>query len=300
MLEKEFPEISFRFCTSEEELLRALPDAELLIGTHVRDYMLDVAPNLKFIQSFFAGMDHYNLKRMEQSGIVVANARGLAVSNFSEWVIGAMIMMARSFNLIAKNNARKVWFKPEQGEIAGRTLGILGLGAIGREVAKKASLLGMHVIAVKRTPGEQSEGVSELFMQAQMDEVLERSDFVVNLLPHTPETHELIDRRSFARMKPTASFINPGRGKTVKEADMIEALQNKTIKNCMLDVYYNEPLQEDSPLWDMENVFITPHVAGENVDYVEKGLPIIRHNLACYLSGNYGDMMNIVSSERGY
>lgn len=298
MLEREFPDVNFRICANERELLDSLPEAEILIATRVSAEMLQAAPRLRWLQSFLAGMDHYPLKEIQERGIILTSGRGIAVSHFSEYVICALIMLARNFPLIAKNQNLKKWQKTEQREICGATLGILGYGAIGREVAKKAAMMGMRVIALKRTAGE-AEDVQELYTPDRMDEVFKKSDYIVNLLPNTPETRRIVARKYFDLMKPTASFINVGRGKTINEDDLMEALQTKRIRGFVGDVFFNEPLAQISPLWEMENVFITPHVAGENINYVQKSLDIIRHNLVVYLSGK-GEMMNVVDMKRGY
>jgi D-2-hydroxyacid dehydrogenase (NADP+) len=298
VLAKEFPEISFEVCTNEKELLNRLPKAEILIGTHVTEKMLRVATRLKWIQSFFAGVDHYPLKEMEKRGLILTSGRGIAAINLSEYVICALIMLARNFSVIAKNQKNKKWDKIKQSEINGTTLGILGLGAIGKEVAKKAVSMGMNVIALKKT-FEETDYVEELYTPERMDEIFRKSDYVVNLLPYLPETQKVVDRKYFNLMKPTASFVNVSRGKTVNEEDLIEALKSKKIKGLVSDVFYNEPLPQTSPLWEMENVFITPHIAGESIKYIEKALEIIRHNLSIYLSRE-GELLNRVDFKKGY
>ncbi|MCR4442009.1 MAG: D-2-hydroxyacid dehydrogenase [Peptococcaceae bacterium] len=298
-LAKEFPEVSFEVCTSEENLTAVLAGAEILITTPCTVEMLQAAPGLKWIQSLFAGIDSYPLKEIERRGIILTCGRSIATIHIAEYVICALIMLARNFPLFAKNQGIKKWDRSiDQDEINGTTLGILGLGAIGREVAKRAAGMGMKVVAVKRNP-EETGFVDELYTPEKMSEVFKKSDYVVNLLPYTPENEKLIDRRYFELMKPTASFINVGRGKTVNEQDLIEALRTKKIKGMVSDVFYEEPLDPSSPLWEMENVFITPHVAGNSIKYLEKSLGVLRHNLRAYLRGK-GELLNVVDFERGY
>ena len=269
-----------------------------MLGTFFDEKMLSRASRIKWVQSFMAGIDNYPLKEMEKRDIILTSGRGIHVINIPEYVICALIMIARNFPVIAKNQNNKNWIVVEQDEIFGATLGILGLGVIGSELAKKANLMGMKVIALKKT-FEQKDYVEELYTPDKMDEIFKKSDYIVNLLPYSPETDKIINKKYFNLMKSTASFINVGRGKTVDEEDLIEALRAKKIKGLVSDVFYNEPLPESSPLWEMENVFITPHVAGQSINYIDKALGIIRHNLEVYLSGE-GEYLNRIDYKRGY
>ena len=298
VLAKEFPDVEFEAITSEKELLHRLPEAEIMLGTFFDEKMLSRASRIKWVQSFMAGIDNYPLKEMGKRDIILTSGRGIHVINIPEYVICALIMLARNFLVMAKSQNNKEWIVVEQDEIFGATLGILGLGAIGSELAKKANLMGMRVIALKKT-FEQKDYVEELYTPDKMDEIFKKSDYIVNLLPYLPETDKIINKKYFNLMKPTASFISVGRGKTVDEEDLIEVLRAKKIKGLVSDVFYEEPLPEESPLWEMENVFITPHVAGQSIKYIEKALGIIRHNLGVYLSGE-GEYLNRIDYKRGY
>ena len=297
-LANEFSNIEFEVITSKKELLDRLPEAEIMLGTFFNEEMIRIAPRLKWVQSFMAGIDNYPLKEMEEKGIILTSGKGVHKINISEYVICSLIMLARNFPVIAKNQNNRKWIVVDQDEIYGATLGILGLGAIGSELAKKAHSMGMKVIASKKTY-EKKEFVDELYTPDKMEEIFKKSDYIVNLLPYIPETDKIINRKYFNLMKPTASFISVGRGKTVDEEDLIEALRTKKIKGLVSDVFYKEPLPEESPLWEMENVFITPHIAGQSVKYIEKALGIIRHNLGVYLSGK-GEYLNRIDYKKGY
>jgi phosphoglycerate dehydrogenase-like enzyme len=172
------------------------------------------------------------------------------------------------------------------------------LGSIGQEIARKASILGMRVIGVKNNPGP-LQGVDHVYGPAEMKEVFGKSDYVINLLPGTPATKGLIDKEFFSSMRRSACFINLGRGSTVNQADLIDALQTNTIRALVSDVYEVEPLPGDSPLWHLDNVILTPHIAGISPQYLERALDIIRHNLQVYVNQS-GEMMNVVDLSRGY
>jgi phosphoglycerate dehydrogenase-like enzyme len=156
----------------------------------------------------------------------------------------------------------------------------------------------MRVIGVRRTAAPMAD-VDEVYGQEEMGRVFERSDYIVNLLPWTPDTEKMIDRRSFDLMKPTACFINMGRGQTVNETDLIAALQQKKIRAMMSDVYETEPLPADSPLWALDNVIISPHVCGMTPHYMDRAMEIIDHNLKAYVRGQ-GEIMNVVDLTYGY
>ena len=297
-LAREFSDVEFEVFTNKNDFFNRLSEAEIIIGTYFNEKMLGIASQLKWFQSLNSGVDGYPLKEMEKRKIVLTSGRGIHTINIPEYVICVLIMLARNFTVMVKNQNNKKWVVIEQNEIFGTTLGILGLGAIGSELAQKANLMGMKVIALKRTY-EKKAYVEELYTPDKMDEIFKKSDYIVNLLPYSPETDKIINKKYFNLMKPTASFINVGRGKTVDEEDLIEALRTKKIKGLVSDVFYNEPLPETSPLWEMENVFITPHVAGQSIKYIEKALGIIRHNLEVYLSGK-GEYLNRIDYKKGY
>ena len=156
----------------------------------------------------------------------------------------------------------------------------------------------MRVIGVKNTP-RPLEWVERVYGPKEMGEVFKQSDYVINLLPDTQETRGLIDKTFFGLMKKSACFINLGRGSTVNQADLIDALRAQTIRAMVSDVYEAEPLPADSPLWQLENVILTPHVAGVSPQYLQRAMDIIRHNLQVYL-GRTGRMMNLVDLKLGY
>jgi phosphoglycerate dehydrogenase-like enzyme len=299
-LRNHYPQLQILQCTDHEEILEHLCQTEILITFLLcTPQMLSAAPKLKWIQAISAGVDYMDLDEIRRRGILLTNGRGIHRIHMAEFAIAAMINLARGFHIMFRNQIKKKWDRNvPQREINGATLGILGLGAIGAEIAKKATAMGMHVIGVKRTPAP-VEDVEAVFGSDRMDPVFQRSDFIINLLPYTPATHKLIDRRCFEQMKPTACFINLGRGRTVNEADLIEALQGGKIKAMASDVYYEEPLPADSPLWDLENVILAPHICGVSPRYNDRAMEIIDHNLAVYLAGR-GEMINVVDLQAGY
>jgi len=288
-------------CADRKELESYLSRTEILVTLFAAPdaEMIRLAPNLNWIQALTAGVDFFPLKEIRQQEIMLTCGRGIHKIYIAEYAIAAMINLARNLHLMFRNQVEAKWDRSiPQDEIHGRTAGIIGLGSVGQEIARKASMLGMHVIGVKNT-SRPLEWVDQVYGPGDMGEVFKQSDYVINLLPATPQTRGLIDKTYFDLMQKSACFINLGRGATVKQADLIDALRTKTIRAAVCDVYEKEPLPAESPLWQMENVILTPHVAGVSPQYLQRALEIVRHNLAVYLSGA-GQMLNVVDLAKGY
>jgi len=299
-LQAGFPSVDMQECTSKQALQDALPQAEILVTFKCDQAMLDQAPELKWVQALSTGVDTFPVEELYKRGIILTSTTGMHAGHMSELALLAMLMLARNMHEIFKNQALRVWDrKMTQDEIAGKTVGILGLGSIGRETARKAAFLGMQVIGVKNRP-EAVDGVARVYSQEDMDEVFAQSDYVVNLLPLTEKTRQCIGREQFEGMPAGACFINLGRGGSVDEKALIQALENGRLRAAFCDVFEQEPLPADSPFWDLDNVIIMPHIGGENTGYMHKAMPIIGHNLQAYLAGRADDMRNLYQPELGY
>jgi D-2-hydroxyacid dehydrogenase (NADP+) len=288
-------------CADREELKSCLPRSEILITlfSWPNAEMIQLASNLKWIQALTAGVDFFPLKEIKDRNIMLTCGRGIHKIYMAEYAIAAMINLARNFHQMFRNQLAGKWDRSvSQDETHGRTVGIIGLGSIGQEIARKASMLGMRVIGVKNTP-RPLEGVDQVYGPREMGEVFKQSDYVINLLPGTPAARGMIDKTFFGLMKKSACFIHLGRGSTVNQADLVDALRTKRIRALVSDVYEEEPLPADSPLWQMENVILTPHIAGVSPQYLQRAAEIIRHNLNVYVSGS-GQMINVVDMRRGY
>jgi phosphoglycerate dehydrogenase-like enzyme len=298
-LRSKYPGYEFVTCLDKDGVFQYLKDAEVLISFRCTHEMLDASPNLKWIQAISAGVDSLPLDEIKRRGIILTNGRGIHKIHMSEYAIAVMISLSRNMHILMRNQLNSLWnHSVPQGEIYGKTLGILGLGSIGREIAKKASLFGMKVTGIKNNP-EPVEYVDEVCSSDNMDMVFRQSDYIINLLPSTPETHRIIDDKYFSLMKKDACFINMGRGKTVNEEDLIKALQARKFRAMASDVYYEEPLDKNSPLWGLDNVILTPHICGESEKYEERAFEIVKHNMESYVSKS-GQMMNLIDLEIGY
>ena len=291
----------FVSCTDKSELMKHLPEMEILVifVAKFEAELLGLAPNLKWIQAITAGVDNLPLKEINDRRIILTNARGIHKIQMAEFTIAAMINFARNFHLMHRNQIKGVWDRSmPQAEIYGKVAGIIGLGSIGEEIARKASFFGMRVLGVRKNP-QPMKYVDQVYGIEEMDAVFQESDYIINLLPLTAGTQKIIDKDYFSAMKKTACFINIGRGPTVNQADLVDALKSNQIGGLVADVYEEEPLPEDSPLWKLENVILAPHIAGVSPNYMKRAMDVIRHNLKVYVSQS-GELMNFIDCSSGY
>jgi phosphoglycerate dehydrogenase-like enzyme len=258
-----------------------------------------LAPNLKWIQAITAGVDKLPLNEIKEREIILTNVRGVHKIHMAEYAIAAMINLARNFHVMHRNQLKGKWDRTmPQTEICGQVVGIVGLGSIGKEIADKASFFGMRVIGVQKDP-RAVENVERVYGPEEMDAVFKESDYVINLLPLTEDTKGIIDKRYFGLMKQTACFINIGRGPTVNQKDLVDALQAKRMAGLVADVYAEEPLAENHPLWKLKNVILTPHIAGASPNYMKRAMEIMQHNLKVYVEKS-GEMINMIDFKRAY
>lgn len=281
------PDGEVRFYETEEEMLRDGFDAEVLIswGRFTPNEFCNRCTDLRWIQSISAGTEGLDRLDAVRRGVPVTKMSGVHGVPMSETTLGYILYFLRGFDQIAADRRARRWHKPDAPaprECRDQTVGILGLGEIGGEVARRCSGLGMRVIGCRRSPHE-TPFVDEVYPADEIDRVLAASDFVVCLLPHTPETERSIGAARFAAMKPTAVFINIGRGAVVDHAALADALDRGTIAGAALDALDPEPLPPESPLWDMPNVLITPHCAADSPFYFYRAIPVICRNLDAYL-----------------
>ncbi|MED1471331.1 D-2-hydroxyacid dehydrogenase [Bacillus salipaludis] len=279
-----------------------LQDAEIIAGWKrgLEEYCLTSDSKLKWLQTWSAGVNSLPLEKLESKNVFVTSANGVHSYPISETIFGLMLGLTRKIHTYVKNQQSKKWHHANMGlELHEKTIGILGVGAIGKETAKIAKAFGMHVIGVRHS-GNPEEYVDEMYTPNELDALLPNCDYVVITMPLTKESYQLIGKEQFDQMKPSAFFINIGRGEIVVEKDLVHALQNGKIAGAGLDVFEKEPLTEDSPLWEMENVIITPHTSGSTEHYNQRVIEkILIPNLKSYLSGQTPSE-NLVDFSKGY
>jgi D-2-hydroxyacid dehydrogenase (NADP+) len=288
----------FKIVKGSQEACKYIEESEVYITFTLDKKHIMMGKNLKWIAVLYAGVEHLPLDLIKEKNILLTNGKGIAGTFMAEYVISMMIMLARNLKIVEKNSENKIWNNNiTQDQIFGKTVGILGLGSIGSKIAKNSKLLGMRVIGLKRTKTE-VDYVDKVYTGDEMGEIFSLSDYIVNVLPLTEKTQKIIDCKYFSLMNSESYYINIGRGKTTNEEDLIKALKENKIKGAALDVFYNEPLPKDNPLWDMKNVIITPHLSGISKIYIEKALDNLIPNFEAYRDNK--KMNNIINLEMGY
>ena len=271
---------------SRAELAERLPEADVLVVSGFwQNSLLENAPKLRFIQSIGAGVDQFDQAALRARGIRLANASGVNRNAVSEHAIACILALARQLHSGRDNQRQHIWrgmisdLSQREDELGGKTLLIVGLGAIGSRLAKLAKAFAMRVIGTKRDPSTAQGAADEVHTPDRLHELLPQADFVALTCPLTPQTTNLIDAIALAAMKPSAYLINMARGRCVDEPSLLAALQNGTIAGAAIDHFWDEPLPATSPFWDLENLLITPHTAGETRMYEENVLDILLENL---------------------
>lgn len=300
-------------------VLAAAADAEVYLGYGIAADLLRAAPGLGWVHSGAAGVGGSLSPEMLASPVLFTNSAGIHAEPMAETVLGMILFFGRGFDFAVANKSRGVWSTDPYyvagaplRELPDTTVGLVGFGGIGREIARRVAGLGARVMAVKRTrpePGEADlrpvrggeglEGAIELFHgPGGLEAVLEESDVVVLCAPETPETRGLLDAAALARMKDGALLINVGRGKLLDEDALVAELRSGRLRGAALDVFAQEPLVEGHPLWGMPNVLITPHVSGVTRGFWRRETDLILENIRRYLAGE--TLLNLVDKAAGY
>lgn len=294
-----FPSIQFTYQENWTE--EALQKAEILItyGEDLTDEIIEKAINVKWIMVMSAGMELMPFTAIEKQGIMVTNARGIHKIPMAEYTIGMLLQYEKKLKQLIENETDEMWDrKIEVGELNGKTMLILGAGAIGGEVARLGKAFRMTTLGVNRS-GKMVEHIDRLYALTELVEALPEADYIISVLPSTNETKDLLQKEHFQAMKNTAVFMNIGRGDLVKEEVLVEAMQKQELAHAILDVFDPEPLEKRHPFWSMENVTVTPHLSSKSSEYLPRTFSIFEQNLLIYLKGGR-DFINIINPQRGY
>jgi D-2-hydroxyacid dehydrogenase (NADP+) len=282
------------------EFNEMLAKAEVIVGFRPPSNVLNRAPRLKWIHTILAGVDHFLDKDIAASNIFVTNSKGIHGVQITEVIFEKMLMFVKMAPMYFDYQNQKKWERHILGRLYGKTLGIIGLGSIGARTAQIGKAFGMRVIGTRRSARKITKAsyVDVVYPRSQLDTLLKESDFVVMILPSTPETKNMIGERELSLMKPTAFLVNVGRGDTLDENALIRALQDKRIAGAGLDAFAVEPLPVESKLWSLPNVIISPHVSGPIEDYMQRTTDLFCKNLKLYVEGK--KLFNVVNKKRGY
>ena len=304
-LQQEFPHVNVVHLPDYKRVDEEIGDAEIVVAWSIRPEQIAAAKKLRWIHSPAAAVHQLIFPELVNSDIILTNAREVHGPVVAEHVIALIFALVKNIPGSVGLQEKHVWGQqilwdelPRVREVAGATLGLIGLGSIGGAVAKSAKALGMRVIAVREHPEKGSEGADAVFRPAQIDEVFRQSDYVVLAAPVTTSTKAIANAERLALMKDDACLINVARGPLVDETALSAALREKKIGGAALDVFPKEPLAADSPLWDVPNLLITPHTAALSEKLWERHYALFSENLRRHLAGQ--PLLAAVDKWKGY
>ncbi|MGL9728835.1 phosphoglycerate dehydrogenase [Enterococcus sp. DIV0756] len=278
-----------------------IPDVEISVGwaKKFEDQLL-ATQQLKWVQSISAGVDYLPLDKFSEQDIILSNGSGIHALSISEHIIGVLLGYYRGLNEAVKKQSRNEWAQESihYDQLAGKNLLVVGTGHIGQQLSKSIRSLGVSVYGINTT-GHPADGFVETYSIKNMAKIVPEMDIVVGILPGTHETYHIFNSDIFEKMKKSAVFVNVGRGDTVHTKELVTALEEKYFSFAALDVFEEEPLPKDSPLWRFDNILITPHISGMTIDFQNKFMKILLENLKSYVA-NKKLSINQIELNRGY
>ncbi len=295
------PHMEILHTRDRAEIQARLAEIEIAAGGFPHD-LLSQARNLRWLQQWGAGAD-WLLRYPEavELPFILTNASGVHAIPISEHIFAFLLAFARDLPNAFRGQCRREWRSYQEQEVfelAGQTLLLVGVGAIGQRTAQLAQAFGMRVLGIRRDPSRSVPGVDEMHGPEALDALLPQADAVVLTVPLTAETRHMIGEPQLRAMKPSAILVNIGRGGTIHEEALVQALREGWIRGAGLDVFETEPLPPDSPLWQMENVIITGHYSGKTPHYDRRAMEIFLDNLQRYVEGR--PLRNVVDKRLGY
>lgn len=295
--------VRFVFGSGPEAFAGAPPADAILacsLGRRALEPVLALAPSARWVHSRAAGLDSLLFPALVDSDVVLTNGRGVFSLSLAEFAIGALLYFARDFPRLLRNQRRRLWEPFEPLDLCGRTLGIVGYGDIGRATAERAHRLGMKVLALRRRPALSTSDpwVDETLPADQLLALMRRADDVVVATPLTSETRGLVGEAAILAMRPGSVLVNVGRGPVVDEAALVRALGAGRIRGAALDVFETEPLPADSPLYELDNVLLSPHCADNTPGWLEAAMRAFLANLERFRRGER--LLNVVDKSLGY
>jgi phosphoglycerate dehydrogenase-like enzyme len=283
-----------------DEQREALGRAEIVFTLDVPMDLPPLAPRLRWVQCIGSGVGQYVAARLPEGGIVLTNGAGIAAAPIAEWVVARALQIVKRLPEHDRSAAAHEWTMAPGGNLAGRTVAVVGLGAIGREAARRFRAFGVRLIGIRRswTPGATDPDVDELFGPGALLDVLAQADIVVLAAPGSDDNENLFDAAAFAAMPPGGIFINVARGTLVDESALIAALESGHLSGAAIDVARIEPLPPDDPLWSAPNLLVSPHSSASAERYAERAFDLFCENLERYVTG--APLRNVVDLTDGY
>jgi len=294
-LEPQFPQVSVHAVSKEEEIGDLMEKIHILMTIKITDEPMKRASKLQWIQAMTVGVDFFLKLPSLRRDVIMTSTRGIHGPQMSEMAILLMLALNRNFPQIVRHQDQRIWERWPTKLLYQKKVGILGLGVSGQEIARKCKAFNMMVYGINRTKRE-IEFVDHFFHPDGLLEVAREVDYFVIVIPSTPETRNMVNAEALSSMKPTAFLVNLGRGDVVDEEALIHVLETGKIAGAALDVFAGDPkpLDENSPLWGMKNVIITPRVSGMTDIYPDQILPIFEENLRRFLKGERRDLINFI------
>lgn len=301
-LERIAPEAELRFPRDQAQLRAALHGADVLLGWSFRDASLREvwadADALRWIHWGGAGVDAVLFPELVESDLVLTNSRGIFDRPMAEYVLALVLAFAKDLPGTLEAQRRGRWEYRLSERIDGSTALVVGAGAIGREIARLLRAAGMRVVGVGRRARSADPDFGAVHAADALEGLLGQADYVIAAAPHTPQTEGLFNADRFAAMRPTARFINVGRGALVDERALVAALERGAIAGAALDVFRSEPLAADSPLWGAPNLIVSPHMSGDYAGYPAALAELFLDNFRRYRAGE--PLRNVVDKRAGY
>ena len=295
ILESKFPGLKIYAVARMAEAVDFIDSIDIMFTLGISDDLMKRAEKLQWIQSMISGMDSILELPSLKKDIILTSARGIHGPQMSELALLLMLAFVKRFPQNMRNQDQKIWGRLEVSLLFNKKVGLLGVGAIGKEIARKCKGFGMTVYGIMSRKRDM-EFVDHSFGPDGLTDVLKEVDFFINVVPSTPATKKIIKEKELSVMKPTSFFINIGRGDTVDEDALVNVLKAKKIAGAGLDVFCKEPLPKDHPLWNLDNVIIMPHMGGKSDIYMEQVLPVFEENLRRFLKGERKDLINLIEA----
>jgi phosphoglycerate dehydrogenase-like enzyme len=293
-LRDRLPKVEFQRARDREETAALISDAEIVIEHRFDDELLDAAENLRWLQTLSSGYDRFDLDRLASLDVTLTTVSGVHATPIAQHVLGCVLAFERGLFRARRQQRRREWRRYAPDELTGKTVGIVGVGSIGGRVAELLAPLDVTVLGVKRDPSTVSDVVDAVYGPDERHEVLGRSDYVVVACPLTEETRGMFDAGAFESMRSDAILVNVARGAIVDESALVHALQTGNLGGAVLDVAETEPPDWESPLWDFENVVLTPHMAGGSPRFADRVARLFGDNYERFVGGDLDAMDNRV------